>query len=57
MMIEKETQQEFYLIPSNDGINSILICELNENFESSMKNSKLNLSQFFSELYFVRIYI
>lgn len=56
-MIEKETQQEFYLIPSNDGINSILICELNENFESSMKNSKLNLSQFFSELYFVRIYI
>ena len=56
-MIDKETQQEFYLVSANDAINSILICELNENFESSLKNSKLNLSQFFSELYFVRIYI
>jgi hypothetical protein len=56
-MTEKETQQEFYLISSNDGINSILICELNQEFESSLRNSKLNLSQFFSELYFVRNYI
>ena len=50
-MIDKNNNQIFYLIPSGDGINSILVAELNEKFSTYITKGENNLCKVFYECY------
>jgi hypothetical protein len=49
-MIDENTSQVFHVIPSGDGVNSIIIAQLNDRFMEVLAQDK-NSSEIFYELY------
>ena len=53
-LIDENTSQVFHVIPSGDGVNSIIIAQLNDRFMQVLAQGK-NSSEIFYELYPVNI--
>ena len=49
VLIEKKTKHKFYLIPSSDGINSIIISPLSSNLKSKIFENNSNLFEIFNK--------
>lgn len=49
VLIEKKTKHKFYLIPSSDGINSIIISPLSSNLKSKIFENNSNLFEIFNQ--------